>query len=71
MNGETYRVVLAPLDEADGGGFVAIAPELPGCRSDGQTPHEALASIYDVIDCWIEGAREMGRAIPESPRAAV
>lgn len=30
-----YRVIIAPLDPADGGGFLARVPDLPGCMSDG------------------------------------
>ena len=56
--------MIVPLSEAEGGGFTAVAPELPGCRSDGETPQEALENIYDAIQCWMEAAQEMGRAIP-------
>ena len=59
-----YRVYVEPLAAHLGGGFVAYAPELDGCLADGQSPSEALAAIYDAIDCWIEGANESGRAIP-------
>ena len=65
-----YEVDIFPLSDADGGGYTAIAPELPGCRSDGETPQEALDNIYDAIACWIEGAQEMGRAVPHPKRLA-
>ena len=64
MNPQDYEVDIFPLSDAEGGGFTAIAPELPGCRSDGDTPQEALENIYDAIACWIEAAHEMGRDIP-------
>ena len=32
-----YNVEVERLSEADGGGFVAIVPDLPGCMSDGET----------------------------------
>ncbi len=70
MNPLDYEVDILPLSAADGGGFAAIAPELPGCRSDGSTPQEALDNIYDAIACWIEGAEEMGRTVPSPRRAA-
>lgn len=70
MNPRDYELDIRPLSAEDGGGFVAVAPELPGCMSDGETPEEALANGYDAIACWIEGALEMGRAIPEPRRAA-
>lgn len=65
-----FEVDILPLGPADGGGFTAIAPELPGCRSDGDTPQQALENIYDAIGCWIEAANEMGRLIPQPRRAA-
>jgi antitoxin HicB len=70
MNPQDYEVDIRPLSAADGGGFGATVPELPGCFSDGDTPEEALRNAYDAIACWIEGAAEMGRAVPEPRRAA-
>ena len=64
MNVQDYQVVIAPLAEELGGGFLASVPELPGCYSDGETPEEALVNAYDAIACWIEGAEEMGRPVP-------
>ena len=57
---QKYRVFVEPLVERLGGGFVAYAPELPGCVSDGETPHAALASIYDAIACWLAVEDEEG-----------
>lgn len=70
MNPQEYEVDIRPLAEADGGGFLALVPELPGCRSDGETPHEALSNAYDAIACWIEAARELNRPVPAPRRAA-
>ncbi len=64
MNGLLYAVTVAPLSKADGGGYVAPVPDLPGCISDGETPEEALANIRDVIKACIEGDRDLGREIP-------
>ena len=61
----TYKVVIEPLSEEDGGGFLATVPELPGCMSDGETRAEALANVEDAIATWLHCARKMGRAIPE------
>lgn len=60
-----YKIVIEPLSEADGGGFLATVPELPGCMSDGETRAEALANVEDAIATWLHAARKMGRAIPE------
>ena len=70
MRPQDYEVDIIPLTETDGGGFTGIAPELPGCRSDGETPEEALANTYDAIACWLEAAGEMGRAAPQPRRVA-
>ena len=59
-----YRVFVEPLSADLGGGFVAYAPDLLGCVSDGGTPNEALRNIYDAIACWIDTAREKGEQIP-------
>ncbi len=64
MNPLSYPVVVAPLSEEDGGGFVATVPDLPGCMSDGETPEEAIVNVRDAILCWAEMAVEMGHAIP-------
>ena len=60
-----YPVTIRPLSAADGGGFIALVPDLPGCMSDGETPQEALANAQDAIVCWIEAAHELGRPVPE------
>ncbi len=60
-----YPITLRPLTEWEGGGFLALAPYLPGCMSDGETPADALANVYDAIECWIEGAEELSHRVPE------
>ena len=67
MNSQRYAIVIEPLSESDGGGFLATVPDLPGCVSDGATDREALENAYDAIEAWVEQATAMGRTIP-SPR---
>lgn len=67
-NPTDYSVTIRPLSAADGGGFLAFAPDLPGCMSDGKTPQEALANAQDAIACWLDAARELGKPIPEPSR---
>ena len=45
MRNPDYAVLIEPLSEEDGGGFVATVPDLPGCMSDGDT-REAAAPEY-------------------------
>jgi antitoxin HicB len=58
-------VFIEPLPSEDGGGFIATAPDLPGCMSDGETPEEALANVRDAITAWVEEARALGRSVPK------
>lgn len=67
MAKEDYEIVIDPLSEEDGGGFVATVAELPGCMSDGDTQEEALANVKAAMAAWIATAEKMGREIP-APR---
>lgn len=57
-----YRKVITGDPE---GGFVARAPELPGCITEGDTETEALTMLLDAMAGWFEVALERGVAIPE------
>ena len=70
MRKPEYAVVIEPLSEEDGGGFLATVPDLPGCMSDGDTREEAARNVADAIMSWLEEVRSAGRAIPE-PRSAL
>lgn len=65
-----YAVVVLPLSEADGGGFVAHVPDLPGCMSDGNTQEEAIQNARDAISEWLATCADMGRDAPQ-PGASV
>jgi predicted RNase H-like HicB family nuclease len=45
--------------------FIAEVPELPGCMADGETCEQAVTNARQVIEEWIETARELGRPIPD------
>lgn len=60
-----YPLTVRPLSVADGVGYIAEAPDLPGCISDGETETEAIANARDAIVSWIEAAEEDGRTVPE------
>jgi antitoxin HicB len=53
-----YAVRIERLADGNGGGYLATAPDLPGCMSDGETPEEALKNIQEAIVSWIEAAQE-------------
>jgi antitoxin HicB len=67
----TYPVEIEPLLPEDGGGFLALVPDLPGCMSDGASPEEAVANVQDAIATWIEAANNVGYAIPAPSRHLV
>lgn len=58
-----YEMVIY-WSEADGA-FVVEVPELPGCMADGSSYQEAVVNAEQVIEEWIETAREEGRPVPE------
>lgn len=64
MDALIYPVMITPLMAEDGSGFAATVPALPGCRSDGETPEEALRNVREAIDAWIAMARELGHVVP-------
>jgi len=57
-----YEIIIywSKEDEA----FIADVPELPGCKSDGETYIEAVKNVQVVINEWIETATKMKRNIP-------
>jgi predicted RNase H-like HicB family nuclease len=57
----TYTVILQ--QESDGG-FVAVAPALPGCVSQGDTRSEALANIREAMAVYIEDCIASGEVVP-------
>ena len=46
-------------------GYIAVAPELPGCSAFGETPEEALKEIEIAQSLWIEASKLEGKEIPE------
>ena len=57
----TYTAIL--LKES--GGYVAEVPALPGCFTQGDTYHETLANVREVIELTLEDMVVSGEALPE------
>ena len=57
-----YRKVIqgSPVE-----GYLAEAPDLPGCLSAGGTEEEALMNLRETMAAWIESALIDGDPIPE------
>lgn len=45
-------------------GYIAVAPDLPGCSVWGKTEAEALRQLHGAIDLWIKAARKVGNPVP-------
>ena len=43
-----YAILMEPLADADGGGWLASVPALPGCTGDGETREAALADVQST-----------------------
>ena len=45
--------------------WIADVPDLRYCSAHGNTPAEALESVREAVQGWLEVARETGMTIPE------
>ncbi len=59
-----YPFEIRPLSKDEGGGYAITFPDLPGCRSDGATPEEAIKNGRDALQSWLAVASEFGDTIP-------
>jgi predicted RNase H-like HicB family nuclease len=50
------------------GGWIAVAPDLPGCSAYGDSRVAALIELDRAIEAWIEAQRAAGNPIPEPRR---
>jgi antitoxin HicB len=46
-------------------GFIAVAPDLPGCSAFGDTEEDAVREIRTAQELWLDVAREEERPIPK------
>ena len=63
-----YEVILRPLDAAEGGGWLATVPALPGCMGDGETEMEAIEDVRLAALEWADAAVVHGDPIPAPVR---
>jgi predicted RNase H-like HicB family nuclease len=55
----------------DGDGFIAIAPDLPGCSAFGSNQEEALHELQFAIEAWVDAATAAGNKIPPPSNPAL
>jgi len=67
MHRYAIEILYSPEDE----GFIALAPELPGCSAFGHDEEEALRQIKLAMNLWIQAARLDHREIPEPVGKAI
>jgi antitoxin HicB len=58
-----YLIEIAWSDEDEG--FIATAPDLPGCSAWGRTRAEAAREIEDAQAAWIEACEASGEPVPQ------
>ena len=64
-DGQTARNRLAIVIERDEDGiYVASAPALQGCYTQGRTSTEALKNIRDAIKLYIAARKDLGEQVP-------
>ena len=63
MNIKRYSMIIEWSNEDQA--YIVTVPELPGCRTHGDTYEEAIQQGQDAIESWIMVAEELGRPIPE------
>lgn len=59
-----FRVL---IEHDEDGVFVATAPVLPGCVSDGATREEALSNVREAITLYLESLEARRRVITDQP----
>ncbi|MDJ0978727.1 MAG: type II toxin-antitoxin system HicB family antitoxin [Erythrobacter sp.] len=64
MKNAHYHINLFWSDED--GCWIADVPDLKYCSAHGDTPDEAIASIQEAIEGWLETARDSDLPIPEA-----
>jgi predicted RNase H-like HicB family nuclease len=62
MDIKHYSMIIEWSDEDQA--YIVTVPELPGCRTHGDTYAEAVQQGEDAIESWIMVAKELGRPIP-------
>ena len=63
-----YSMIIQWSDEDEA--FIVTVPELPGCKTHGNTYEEAVKNGKEVIELYIQVEQKLGAPIPEPNRYA-
>jgi predicted RNase H-like HicB family nuclease len=63
-----YSMIIQWSDEDEA--FIVTVPELPGCKTHGDTYEEAVKNGKEVIELYIEVEQKLGAPIPEPNKYA-
>ena len=59
-----YNINVQLIEDESGRYYVANVVELLGCHADGETEAEAIASLKEAMESWLECAIDHGNDIP-------
>ncbi|MER9901579.1 type II toxin-antitoxin system HicB family antitoxin [Mesorhizobium sp. M0130] len=68
MKPERYPAQVFWSDDDEG--YIALAPDLPGCSAFGESREEALSELLHAIKAWAAAARAAGNPVPEPSKPA-
>ncbi len=68
MNITHYSMLIQWSDEDEA--FIVTVPELPGCKTHGDTYEEAIQQGKDAIETWVEASKRLGLPIPQPQQYA-
>jgi len=60
---DRYSMVIQWSEEDQA--YIVAVPELPGCRTHGETHEEAVRNGLEAIQVWIEAYEALGKPIPK------
>jgi len=60
-----YPLIVKPLSQEDGGGWLVEFPDLKGCIGTGDNIPEATEDAMAAKEAWLEIALDNGKKIPE------
>ena len=65
-----YTTIIEPVNDESGFYYVGRIMEFDGCMADGETKEEAIQSLNEAMEIWIETKIENGYTVPEPMQEA-